>query len=217
MQLSKKLKQLRKQNNHTQKQFAQCLGIGHTTYQKYETGMVNPRFELLQKICQQCVNIEPNGQIHACVAKGGEVSNQFGGNVDGKFNNEFGGEISGEISRKFGDGDDNGNLSPDVNNKLSDKDNAKVKGKTKNINAKVKVKNINNIQIPPINKQLTSNRYRLEVAQHNRVRTQCLGCAFWTTCKGGCRVLSNTKIAKHSTECAGFKTFLNYVKEQAAS
>lgn len=53
MQLSKKLKQLRKQNNHTQKQFAQCLGIGHTTYQKYETGIVNPRFELLKKICQQ--------------------------------------------------------------------------------------------------------------------------------------------------------------------
>lgn len=100
---------------------------------------------------QQCVNIEPNGQIHACVAKGGEL------------------------------------------------------------------KDIDSNQILSIEEQLSSNAYVLEVAQHNRVRTQCLGCAFWTTCKGGCRVLANTKIAKHSTECAGFKTFLNYVKDKTAS
>ncbi|CAC9479943.1 hypothetical protein [uncultured Gammaproteobacteria bacterium] len=57
--------------------------------------------------------------------------------------------------------------------------------------------------------------YALEVAQHNRSRTECFACEFWTTCKGGCKVLANTHIAKNSVECAGFKTFLNYVKEQA--
>jgi radical SAM protein with 4Fe4S-binding SPASM domain len=116
---------------------------------------------------QQCVNVEPNGQIHACVAKGGEVN----------------GEISSEISGNVKD----------------------IKGD----------KNINNNQIPPIKEQLSSNAYRLEVAQHNRTRAECLGCEFWTTCKGGCRVLANTEITKASPECAGFKTFLNYVKEQA--
>jgi radical SAM protein with 4Fe4S-binding SPASM domain len=121
---------------------------------------------------QSCVNIEPNGQIHACVAKGGEVSS----------------EISSEIS-----------------------------GNVKDIKGGKDIKNINNNQTPPIKEQLSSNAYRLEVAQHNRARTQCLGCEFWTTCKGGCRVLANTEIAKRSPECAGFKTFLNYVKEQATS
>lgn len=51
MKLAKKLKQLRQQKHHTQKQFAKFLGIGHATYQKYEIGCVNPRFELLKKIC----------------------------------------------------------------------------------------------------------------------------------------------------------------------
>ncbi|SFV85797.1 hypothetical protein MNB_SUP05-SYMBIONT-4-1263 [hydrothermal vent metagenome] len=96
---------------------------------------------------EQCVNIEPNGQIHACVAKGGEV------------------------------------------------------------------KDINNNSIQSTEEQLSGNSYVLEVAQHNRSRTECFGCEFWTTCKGGCRVLANTDIAKNSAECAGFKTFLNYVKE----
>ena len=93
-----------------------------------------------------CVNVEPNGQIHACVAKGGEV------------------------------------------------------------------KDINNGQIQSTQEQLSSNAYKLEVAQHNRSRVECLGCEFWTTCKGGCRVLAETKIAQNSSECAGFKVFLSYVK-----
>jgi radical SAM protein with 4Fe4S-binding SPASM domain len=123
---------------------------------------------------QSCVNVEPNGQIHACVAKGGEVS----------------GEISSEVS-----------------------------GNVKDIKGVKDIKNIRNIrknQTLPIKEQLSSNGYRLEVAQHNRTRAECLGCEFWTTCKGGCQVLANTDIAKQSSECAGFKTFLNYVKEQAA-
>jgi radical SAM protein with 4Fe4S-binding SPASM domain len=127
---------------------------------------------------QQCVNVEPNGQIHACVAKGGEVSS----------------DVSGEIS-------------------------SDISGNVKDIKGGKDIKNINNIrknQTLPIKEQLSSNAYRLEVAQHNRTRTECLGCEFWTTCKGGCRVLANTDIAKQSSECAGFKTFLNYVKEQAA-
>jgi radical SAM protein with 4Fe4S-binding SPASM domain len=117
---------------------------------------------------QQCVNAEPNGQIHACVAKGGEVTDE---------------------------------VSSDVSDNVKD-----VKGD----------KNINKNQTLPIKKQLSSNAYRLEVAQHNRTRAECLGCEFWTTCKGGCQVLANTKIAKQSSECAGFKTFLNYVKAQVA-
>lgn len=99
---------------------------------------------------ESCVNIEPNGQIHACVAKGGEI------------------------------------------------------------------KDIDNNQIQSTKEQLDSNAYRLEVAQHNRPRVECFGCEFWTTCKGGCRVLANTDIAKNSVECAGFKVFLNYVKDQAS-
>lgn len=95
----------------------------------------------------QCVNVEPNGQIHACVAKGGEIE--------------------------------------DISNK----------------------------QNQSTNDQLNSNKYLLEVAQHNRSRVECLGCEFWTTCKGGCRVLANTEIAKKSSECAGLKTFLSYVKD----
>ncbi len=127
---------------------------------------------------QSCVNVEPNGQIHACVAKGGEVSS----------------DVSSEISREI-----SGNVKGIKGGKDID-----------NIN------NINNNQTPPIKKQLSSNAYRLEVAQHNRTRAECLDCEFWTTCKGGCRVLANTEIAKASPECAGFKTFLNYVKEQVA-
>ena len=125
---------------------------------------------------QSCVNVEPNGQIHACVATGGEVS----------------GKVSGEVSS---------DLSGNVKDIKGDKD-------IKNI------KNINNNQTLSIKEQLSSNAYRLEVAQHNRTRAQCLDCEFWTTCKGGCRVLANTEIAKASPECAGFKTFLNYVKAQ---
>jgi DNA-binding XRE family transcriptional regulator len=53
MKLSKKIKQLRKLNNCTQKEFAKLLGIGYTTFQKYETGAVFPRFEWLQKICKK--------------------------------------------------------------------------------------------------------------------------------------------------------------------
>ncbi|WP_369177893.1 radical SAM/SPASM domain-containing protein [Candidatus Thiodubiliella endoseptemdiera] len=98
---------------------------------------------------EQCVNIEPNGQIHACVAKGGEVK--------------------------------------DI---------------------------IDNKQIKSTEEQLSSNDYIIEVAQHNRSRVECFGCEFWTTCKGGCRVLANTDIAKNSAECAGFKTFLKYVKDK---
>ena len=96
---------------------------------------------------ESCVNVEPDGQIHACVAKGGEV------------------------------------------------------------------KDIDSNKIKSTEEQLSSNAYVLEVAQHNRSRTECFGCEFWTTCKGGCRVLVNTDIAKNSAECAGFKTFLKYVKE----
>jgi radical SAM protein with 4Fe4S-binding SPASM domain len=92
-----------------------------------------------------CVNVEPNGQIHACVARGGEIK--------------------------------------DVKNNHQS-----------------------------IKEQLNNNSYRLEVAQHNRSRIECLGCEFWNTCKGGCRVLADTEIAKQSSECAGFKTFLNYAK-----
>ncbi len=92
-----------------------------------------------------CVNVEPNGKVHACVAKGGELADVVTGKIE------------------------------------------------------------------PISTQLKSNTYMLEVAQHNRSRPECLGCEFWTTCKGGCRVLANTKIAQNSKECAGFKTFLNYV------
>ncbi len=99
---------------------------------------------------ESCVNVEPDGQIHACVAKGGEV------------------------------------------------------------------KDIDNNQTLSTKEQLKSNAYVLEVTKHNRSRTECLGCDFWSTCKGGCRVLANTDIAKNSTECAGFKTFLKYVKEQVA-
>ncbi|CAC9641528.1 radical SAM/SPASM domain-containing protein [bacterium endosymbiont of Bathymodiolus sp. 5 South] len=95
---------------------------------------------------ESCVNVEPNGKIHACVAKGGEV------------------------------------------------------------------KDIVINQMQSTETQLSSNAYILEVAQHNRSRTECFGCEFWITCKGGCRVLANTDIAKNSVECAGFKTFLNYVK-----
>ncbi len=98
---------------------------------------------------ESCVNVEPNGQIHACVAKGAEA------------------------------------------------------------------KDIDMSQMQSIEAQLSSNAYALEVAQHNRSRTECFACEFWTTCKGGCKVLANTHIAKNSVECAGFKTFLNYVKEQA--
>jgi radical SAM protein with 4Fe4S-binding SPASM domain len=64
-----------------------------------------------------------------------------------------------------------------------------------------------------IKKQLNSNGYKLEVAQHNRSRIECLGCEFWNNCKGGCRVLADTEIAKQSSECAGFKTFLSYAKK----
>ena len=53
MNLSKKIKQIRKLTNCTQKEFAKLLGIGYTTFQKYETGAVFPRFELLQKICRK--------------------------------------------------------------------------------------------------------------------------------------------------------------------
>ena len=53
MTLSKKIKQIRKLNNCTQQEFAKLLGIGYTTFQKYETGAVFPRFELLQKICKK--------------------------------------------------------------------------------------------------------------------------------------------------------------------
>jgi transcriptional regulator with XRE-family HTH domain len=53
MNLSKKLKQIRRLNHCTQKEFAKLLGIGYTTFQKYETGSVFPRFELLQKICKK--------------------------------------------------------------------------------------------------------------------------------------------------------------------
>ena len=53
MTLSKKIKQLRKLNNCTQQEFAHLLGIGYTTFQKYETGAVFPRFEWLQKICKK--------------------------------------------------------------------------------------------------------------------------------------------------------------------
>jgi radical SAM protein with 4Fe4S-binding SPASM domain len=74
------------------------------------------------------------------------------------------------------------------------------------------VKDIVINQMQSTEAQLSSNAYILEVAQHNRSRTECFGCEFWTTCKGGCRVLANTDIAKNSAECAGFKTFLNYVK-----
>lgn len=123
---------------------------------------------------QSCVNVEPNGQIHACVAKGGEVSSEISSDVGGNVKGIKGGK--------------------DIDN----------------------ISNINNNQTPPIKKQLSSNAYRLEVAQHNRARIECLGCEFWQTCKGGCRVLANTEIAKRSSECAGFKTFLNYVKTQVA-
>jgi len=53
MTLSKKIKQIRALNNCTQEEFAKLLGIGYTTFQKYETGAVFPRFELLQKICKK--------------------------------------------------------------------------------------------------------------------------------------------------------------------
>lgn len=94
---------------------------------------------------QECVNIEPDGQIHACVAKGGEVND---------------------------------------------------------------IKNNQNLSTKS---QLNSDGYKLEVMQHNRPRLECLGCDFWETCRGGCRVLANTQIAKQSSECAGFSKFLNYM------
>jgi len=82
---------------------------------------------------QSCVNVEPNGQIHACVAKGGEVS----------------GEISSDVSDNVKD----------------------IKG-VKDIKNIKNIKNISNNQTPPIKEQLSSNAYRLAVAQHNRTEQE---------------------------------------------
>jgi len=67
------------------------------------------------------------------------------------------------------------------------------------------------VDIGTVGSEIKSNKYVREVMRHKRPRLECLDCDYWKTCQGGCRILANSEIAKKSTECAGFKVFLNYV------
>ena len=51
MKLSKKIKQLRIDNNMTQRELAQKLGISIPTLQKYEYGTLRLKNEIIIKIC----------------------------------------------------------------------------------------------------------------------------------------------------------------------
>jgi DNA-binding XRE family transcriptional regulator len=52
MNLSKKLKLLRKTEGYTQKQASELLKCGYSTYQQHEIGLHEPNSKLMQKLCQ---------------------------------------------------------------------------------------------------------------------------------------------------------------------
>jgi DNA-binding XRE family transcriptional regulator len=51
MVFAKRMKKIRKTLGYTQKDFAKKLEVGYSTYQQYETEMVEPKNEFTQRLC----------------------------------------------------------------------------------------------------------------------------------------------------------------------
>jgi transcriptional regulator with XRE-family HTH domain len=51
MVFAKRMKKIRKTLGYTQKDFAELLKVGYSTYQQYESGMVEPKNEFTQRLC----------------------------------------------------------------------------------------------------------------------------------------------------------------------
>lgn len=65
-----------------------------------------------------------------------------------------------------------------------------------------------------IEDNINSPEYKIEVMSHKRQRHECIDCAHWSTCKGGCNILANSSIMKGSNDCAGFKIFLDFIEQR---
>ncbi len=52
MDIKEKLKELRKENNYTQKQIADLLNISITGYASWEQGLAEPNITALKKLCK---------------------------------------------------------------------------------------------------------------------------------------------------------------------
>lgn|GEM_PF-400204 len=53
MNFAKRMKKIRKTMGYKQKEFAELLKIGYSTYQQYENGNIEPKNKFTQRLCMK--------------------------------------------------------------------------------------------------------------------------------------------------------------------